>query len=649
MKRAPLALLFLLALVLGLPAATPAGAALQVSRQAGGEPGPALAVGAHLYQALGPSIVTWSSSAAAPAIENISEPLPGLVTGLAQAGSHLYAAVRTSYPNGFLAVFSLADPARPRLVDLADYSASFLSSPGGLIASGGRLYLADSEVGIVVADLTNPASPTFSVGYSGFVPNAETALSAGRLVTWGQSFFGNLTVQVFDLAAPNTPSSLGTFDAGLALAGGVDGNFFYAIGFGLEIFDFSNLGNVQSVFQNGDAASRDILLSPGRLHFGNETGLHVWNVTSPASASEIAVVPATLGRSEQSALIAVGGELKLVFFTQESRGLRFSAADPPVLEHDFSLPGAVDATAVSDRGDRLFAGDFYSGLRVLDRAGLAATGRFDVPAGQLGAVEGIRVIGDRAYLANWGFGLLIADLTNPAAPTLVGSVAIDFATDVEVVGSHAYVVSSTNGGFLYTVDIANPASPQVVGSVALSKGTEILYHGGLLLVADESFGGPGGLRLFSIANPAAPAQIGHYTACDSAGGLTAAGSRAYLACSDGTLHIVDIATPSAPAQLGVFSDPDPDAFGDARDVAVRGGHAYFGRGDFLYSLGVANPASPLLEARANLAAAVRRVALAPSGQPWVAAGPAGIYQLEAGIFADGFESGNTAAWSATVP
>lgn len=656
MTRKPLVLALLALLTFSLfgPAAASAGnvpTGVFVDHQAGGEPGPVVASGTHLYQALGPSIVTWTNTAAAPSIESVSTALPGLVVGLVKSGSFLYAAVRTSYPNGYLAVFSLADPAKPVLVNLKDYSDSFLSSPSALIAgSSGLLYLADLEIGILVVDTSNPTNPGVTVGYDGpGIPADELGYSDDWLVAWGQNFFGNLTVQVFDIKTPAVPASLGSFSAGLALGGTVEGKFFYSIGFGFEIFDFSNLSNVQSVFQNGDAASRDLLVSGGRLYFGNADGLHVWNVSTPASATEIAVVPAPLDRSEQSAVIQVGADPKLAFFTQQARGLRFSTATTPVLEHTFSLPGAADATGIADRGDRVFAADFYSGAKALDRVTLANAGRYDLPADQLGAVEGIDIVGNRAYIANWGFGLLIVDIANLAAPALLGSVAIDFATSVEVVGNFAYVVTSTNGGILFTVNVSNPASPQIVASVPTTKGMEVMHHNGLLLVADESFGDPGGLRIFSLANPAAPTQVSLSSACDSAAGLDAAGSRVYLACSDGTLRIIDITNPSAPSQLGIFSDPDPDILGDARDVAVRGPRAFFGRGDYVYSIDVSSPAAPVLESRADLASAVRRIAIGPTAHPWVAAGPAGVYRLDSAIWSDGFEIGTTAAWSSTVP
>jgi hypothetical protein len=651
MKKAPLLLLPIL--LLALAASPAAGAGLEVLQQAGGEPGPALTVGSHLYQGLGPAIATYSNDTSAPALLDVAPPLPGLVVGLVHSGSHLFAAVRTSYPNGFFAVYSLADPAKPSLVALEDYSNSFLSSPSALIAAGGNLlYLADLEIGILTVDISDPADPDFATGFAGVVPADEMTITGSRLVAWGQNFLGSMAVSVFDISTPATPSQLGSFDGGLAIGGGADGNFFYSIGFGLEIFDFSNLSNVTSVFQNGDPVSRDVLLRSGRLYFGHTDGLHVWDVSTPASASEIALVPAALGRSEQSAVITTGGNPKLIFFTQESRGVRFSVGSPPVLEHTFDLPGAVDATSIADRGDLLFAADFYSGLRTLDRSTLDADGRLDVPSDQLGAVEGLKVVGNRAYIANWGYGLLIADITDPAAPTLLGSVAIDFATAIETFGNYAYVGTSTNGGTLVTVDVSNPASPQIVDTDLTTKAMKLHFRSPhYLFLADESFGAPGGLRIYHLGNPAAPWQMAHYTACDSAAGVDTStgpnGFLAYLACSDGSLHIINVSTPSTPTQLGVYLAPD--VLGDARDVAVRGNYAYLGRGDTVDAVNVAIPASPVFVSRTELGSAARRLVIAPSGQPWVAAGQAGVYQLEVGIFADGFESGNTAAWTSTVP
>lgn len=640
----PLAFFFF---ALALASARPATSALSVAQQAGGDPGAFVANGALLYQALGPSIVVSNNDADVPAPLFITPPLPGLVKGLVQVGSFLYAAARSEFPDGLLAVYSLADPAAPQLVRTLDYHNGPFSDPGALIASGGRLYLADGEVGILVVDLTDPDDPIVSVGAAGFFGIQEMAVTGGRLVGWGRGFIGGMNVNVFDLTQPAAPSLLGSFTAGMAFGGAANGNLFFGISFGLEIYDFSDLQNPQLVFSDSDANSRSVFVRGNTLYFGNDTGLHVWNVSNPAMATETAVVPAPLGRAGKIGLALVSAVPKIVLFTELSRGARFAVANPPTLEHVWNLPGAVDATAVVPRGNELFATDFYSGVRTLAPAGLAGLGRFDVPADQLGAVEGIRVVGNRAYVANWGFGLLILDLQNPNEPTLLGQAEIAFATAVEVVGNFAYVVTSTNGGFLVVVDVTNPALPQIVTSIPTSKSLDIRHHAGLLLVADESFGGPGGLRLFGLTQPQAPNLIGHYTTCDSAGGVDAAGTRAYLACHDGSLHVIDIANPANPQQLGTYDDPS--ILGAGADVALAGGAAFFAHGMVIDRVAIGQPALPVRTDRIDLGLSARDLERAAGERIWVAAGAGGIYQLEQDLFADGFESGDLSAWTSSFP
>ncbi len=177
-----------------------------------------------------------------------------------------------------------------------------------------------------------------------------------------------------------------------------------------------------------------------------------------------------------------------------------------------------------------------------------------------------------------------------------------------------------------------------------------MLHSNLLLVADESFSDPGGLLHLQPGQPggAGPGRATTPAATRPPGSTPPATAptspAATAACTS-----CNIATPPAPVQLGVYSDPDPDAFGDARDVAVRGATPTSAAAtSSIRSTSPIRPA-PVLEYRGDLAASARRLAIAPAGQPWVAAGPAGVYQLEVGLFADGFESGNTSAWFSTVP
>jgi len=76
--------------------------------------------------------------------------------------------------------------------------------------------------------------------------------------------------------------------------------------------------------------------------------------------------------------------------------------------------------------------------------------------------------GDYAYMTAYGADrVVIIDISNPAAPSVVGSVThadLDGARGIALSGDYAYV-TGYNADTLVVVDISNPTAPSVVGSV----------------------------------------------------------------------------------------------------------------------------------------------------------------------------------------
>ena len=114
-----------------------------------------------------------------------------------------------------------------------------------------------------------------------------------------------------------------------------------------------------------------------------------------------------------------------------------------------------------------------------------------------------------------------------------------------------------------------------------------------------------GLRVIDVSDPAAPFEVGSYDTPGYAYGVAVAGSYAYVADWTGGLRVIDVSTPSAPVEVGSYLTP-----GYAYGVAVAGSYAYVA--DYYAGLEV-------------------------------------LTSCEGFSFQDGFESGDTSAWSATVP
>ncbi len=66
-------------------------------------------------------------------------------------------------------------------------------------------------------------------------------------------------------------------------------------------------------------------------------------------------------------------------------------------------------------------------------------------------------------MADYGSGLQVIDISDPANPTLVGTYDTPgYARGVAVSGDHAFVADGDSG--LQVIDISDPANPTLVGT-----------------------------------------------------------------------------------------------------------------------------------------------------------------------------------------
>ena len=142
-----------------------------------------------------------------------------------------------------------------------------------------------------------------------------------------------------------------------------------------------------------------------------------------------------------------------------------------------------------------------------------------------------------------------------------------------------------------------------------------------------------------------PEFLGSVDTPGSAMGVAVAGSYAYVADADSGLRVIDVSTPSMPVEVGFVDTP-----GQARGVAVSGSYAYVADRDAgLRVIDVSTPSMPVAVGLLVTPGWSEGVVTA-SGYVYLADQSDGLAVfLECGLFSDGFESGDTSAWSATVP
>ncbi len=204
-------------------------------------------------------------------------------------------------------------------------------------------------------------------------------------------------------------------------------------------------------------------------------------------------------------------------------------------------------------------------------------------------------------------GIHVVDVRDPAHPQRTAVVALPAAARViKASGQLAYVTTEGPEARLLVLDVSDPAAPSVRGSVAIdSYTTDLTVAGSTVLVCAYDR-----LLMFSVANPAAPAPAGQLPLEGRPSAIVRDGSRAYvtadLGLSEGALLTLDVQTPTAPRVLGSLPLP-----GIRTRVPVRGGVAYISSGvvepGSLLLVDLSDPAAPVSRGRSDTLSNFREV------------------------------------------
>jgi PKD repeat protein len=217
-------------------------------------------------------------------------------------------------------------------------------------------------------------------------------------------------------------------------------------------------------------------------------------------------------------------------------------------------------------------------------------GRWPVP------VQAVTAVGTTAYLGS-GSTFVVLDVSNPAAPSALGSTVVPAAIDkIAVSGSVAYVAAGAAG--LRVLSVSDPAHPVEVGH-ADGPAFDVAVSGTYVYVAS------GGLTIYDVTNPASPVQVGSWGTASSAGRVVVAGEFAYVV-SPGRWEwegwAVGVSDPAHPVAggrfaLGAGGNVTP-AWTDLALVgnllfATEAGYSEVGELPSMGIFDVSNPAAPI--------------------------------------------------------
>lgn len=593
---------------------------------AGGNPGPVVVAGDHVVLGVGPRLVVRTRAGVAV---GESAPLRGTIEAVAVIGTRAYVAERLDL-DARIHIIDLTNPTAPVQTGELDLAgdAGFSVIPA-LVAGAGRLYVADQEQGVFELDVTSPDAPTVVRLVTD--PGVRSlSLVGDRLYSWGSGFGGvsvttrDVTAQLAVLGEASLPGAVGVAITTnhLAVVAGTDGIF---------VYDLTDPSAAVERFHVGDADqgpfARSLAASGTTAWIPASNGLHVLNLATPAAIAHTG----PLAVPSVGVNAAAAGSGTLAYTTDRGQLVTLDVASPlapgPAQATDVTL--CADCTGVSAAGETLYVADIVGGLRTARLGDLATIGRSaalpgDPVSGLALVFEDVTVAGNRAYVADWLFGLRIYDVADPAAPVQLGALATGgFPAGVAVLGDRAYVAESTNVGALLVIDVANPAAPRALGRIETSKGMAVKVLGTVAYVADESNIGSGGLKLYDIANPAGISLLGTYDQdCLYPGDVAVAGAIAVVACSGDGFHFVDVTNPAAPARIAVVPAPGNTS---AWAVATDGTRAFLGHDRGVLAVDLATRAD---QGSFATAWTVRALAAPAAGRVIAACGLGGVYQWQ---------------------
>ena len=195
--------------------------------------------------------------------------------------------------------------------------------------------------------------------------------------------------------------------------------------------------------------------------------------------------------------------------------------------------------------------------------------------------HGVDVKDGKCYISFNAMGLYIVDVSNPENPVELGHFdALDWARDVVVVDSLAYLLNLNNGGgfsdALQYLQILNISDPNNIYEVGNWIGSNVYAWSNSLIVREDHAYvlGDKGLFILDITDPTSPQTVGVWNSGGWNFRMSEDGDLLYIAKEGGGMKVVDVSDPTNPSLISTFSTIDYCA-----DVAPRDSLVYIADAD----------------------------------------------------------------------
>ncbi|MCD6259475.1 MAG: hypothetical protein J7J31_07720 [Helicobacteraceae bacterium] len=336
--------------------------------------------------------------------------------------AELHHFVKADYELEVTAINSYGSNDFPISINIKALVASFDTSRAQYVtlsADGTKAYVADYNSGLQIIDITDPATPT----HLGSIDTPSYAYGVTLSADGTKAYVadGGSGLQIIDITDSTAPTRLGSFDTP---------------------------GSTQDVTLSADGTTAYVA--------DYNSGLQIIDIIDPATPTHLG----SFGTPSYAQSVTLSADGTKAYVADSWSGFQIiDVNDPtaPIHLGSFDTPGsAVDVTLSAD-GTKAYVADYQSGVHIIDITDPTSPtrlGSFDTPGYAQDvtlSADGTKAYvahGTKAYVANSYSGVQIIDITNPTAPTKLGS--FDTPSNAQDVtlsadGTKAYVADHQSG------------------------------------------------------------------------------------------------------------------------------------------------------------------------------------------------------------
>lgn len=207
-----------------------------------------------------------------------------------------------------------------------------------------------------------------------------------------------------------------------------------------------------------------------------DSGLHIFDVSIPASPSHLGHFPGTSGFPRS---VAVSGSTAYFALGDPGRVGILDASNPaaPVSLGALTTPNNAEARSLLVRGTTLYvANSFQTGLSVFDISN-PTTPDFVTSRDTPNVADGLAAFGNYLYLADfWDSpGIIVYDITNPQAPTYVRELNVTGNAAGDPDANDGYLAVPTSTG-LALYSLSNPSAPTLLDTWQPDEPVDDVYR-----------------------------------------------------------------------------------------------------------------------------------------------------------------------------